>query len=67
MEKEIPISAYLLGKVALDQLLADYATQKGDDFDVGEFFGNFPNRGILPINLFRWEMTGLDDEMKELA
>ena len=40
---------------------------KGDAFDIGEFFGNFLNSSMLPIALLRWEMTGLDDEMKELG
>ena len=58
---------YLIGKLQLEQLIADYADQQGDDFRIGEFFGNFLNRGMLPIALLRWEMTGLDDEMKELG
>ena len=58
---------YLIGKLQLEQLIADYADKKGDDFHIGEFFGNFLNRGMLPITLLRWEMTGLDDEMKELG
>ncbi|MBT3296218.1 MAG: DUF885 family protein [Verrucomicrobia bacterium] len=58
---------YLIGKLQLDQLIADYADMKGEAFDIGEFFGNFLNRSMLPIALLRWEMTGLDDEMKELG
>jgi hypothetical protein len=58
---------YLVGKLQLEQLLADYIDQKGDAFEIGEFFSNFLNRGMLPISLLRWEMTGLDDEMKELG
>lgn len=58
---------YLIGKLQLEQLIADYADRKGADFRIGEFFGNFLNRGMLPIALLRWEMTGLDDEMKELG
>ena len=58
---------YLVGKLQLEQLLADYMDQKGDAFEIGEFFSNFLNRGMLPISLLRWEMTGLDDEMKELG
>ena len=58
---------YLIGKLQLEQLIADYADKKGDDFHIGECLGNFLNRGMLPIALLRWEMTGLDDEMKELG
>ena len=58
---------YLIGKLQLEQLIADYADHKGADFRIGECFGNFLNRGLLPIALLRWEMTGLDDEMKELG
>lgn len=59
--------AYLVGKVQLEQLLADVAHQQGDDFDIGKFFEDFLNRGMLPFSLLRWEMTGLDDEMKQLG
>jgi len=28
--------------------------------------GQFFSSGLIPISLTRWEMTGLDDEIKEL-
>lgn len=57
---------YLIGKVQMDQLISDYIDLKGDAFEIGEFYQNFLHRGRLPIALLRWEMTGLDDEMKLL-
>jgi uncharacterized protein (DUF885 family) len=57
---------YLIGKLQMDQLISDYIDLKGDAFEIGEFYQNFLHRGRLPIALLRWEMTGLDDEMKLL-
>lgn len=58
---------YLIGKVQLEQLIADTSDRKGDQFKIGEFYRDFLHRGRLPITLLRWEMTGLDDEMKLLG
>ena len=58
---------YIIGKVQLEQLIADYSDRKGDKFKIGEFYRDFLHRGRLPITLLRWEMTGLDDEMKLLG
>lgn len=57
---------YLMGKVQLDKLIADYSRLKGDDFSLREFFTNFLEAGFIPISLIRWEITGLTDEMEDL-
>ena len=57
---------YVIGKVQLEKLLADRARQLGDKFDLGKFHDEFLAAGTIPITLTRWEMTGLDDEVKEL-
>jgi hypothetical protein len=58
---------YIIGKVQIEQLMADYSDLKGDEFKIGEFYRDFLHRGRLPITLLRWEMTRLDDEMKILG
>ena len=45
-------------------LLADARIQKGTAFKLKEFHDDIMARGRLPISLLRWEMTGLDDEVK---
>jgi hypothetical protein len=57
---------YLAGKVQFEKLLTDRARQLGKDFDLGKFHDKFLASGSIPITLIRWEMTGLDDEVKKL-
>jgi dipeptidyl aminopeptidase/acylaminoacyl peptidase len=57
---------YLAGKVQFEKLLSDRARQLGKNFDLGKFHDEFLTSGSIPITLIRWEMTGLDDEVKKL-
>lgn len=58
---------YTIGKAQMEQLLADRQRQLGDRFVLGDFHDDFLRRGSIPISLIRWEMTGLDDEMRALG
>lgn len=55
--------AYTIGKMQMDALLADRATQLGDVFSLREFHDQFLAAGRLPIALVRFEMTGADDNV----
>ena len=57
---------YTIGMLQMQQLLADRKRQMGDDFDLKEFHDTFMAAGRLPMSLIRWEMTGLDDEVRDL-
>ena len=59
-------TSYVVGKVQVEKLLADCAALKGGAFDLKAFLDDFFTRGLIPQSLIRWEMTGLDDEMKRL-
>ncbi len=59
-------TSYVVGKVHLEKLIADYSRLKGEDFNLKEFFDEFHTYGMIPLSLIRWEMTGLDDEIKKL-
>ncbi len=59
-------TSYVIGKVAIDKLMADRAEQLGDDFDLGRFIDEFHASGMIPVSLIRWEMTGLEDEIERL-
>ncbi len=59
-------TSYVIGKVHLEKLIADRAEQLGDKFDLKAFFDEFHTYGMIPLSLIRWEMTGRDDEIKEL-
>ena len=57
---------YMIGMLQMQQLLADRKRQLGDDFVLKEFHDKFMAAGRLPLSLIRWEMTGLDDEVRDL-
>ena len=58
--------AYQMGKLQIEELLMDRALQLGDEFDLKEFHDEFLAAGWIPISLIRWEMTGYDDEVRDL-
>jgi len=54
----------------LERTLADYAHQlevRGEPFELKTFFDRLNEIDSIPISLARWEMTGLDDEIRALA
>nr|MCU0624680.1 DUF885 domain-containing protein [Gemmatimonadaceae bacterium] len=58
---------YTIGKAQLEQVLADRQRQLGAAFDLGTFHDAFLAAGSIPISLIRWELTGLDDEVRQLG
>jgi len=57
-------ASYVVGKAQIDRLTADQARRLGDKFRMKEFLDEFLAAGLIPVSLIRWQMTGLDDEMK---
>jgi len=55
---------YTIGNLQMRALLADRRRQLGERFVLAEFHDQFLSLGRLPISLLRWEMTGLDDEVR---
>ena len=51
-------SSYVVGKVLIDQLIAEYARQREGAFTMKEFMDNYNSKGIIPVSLIYWEMTG---------
>jgi hypothetical protein len=58
-------SGYILGKIQLEQLLAERSLQLGGDFNLGAFHDELLSQGMIPLTLLRWEMTGYDDQVRE--
>jgi hypothetical protein len=57
-------TAYVTGKYLLEKTLADYAKQaeeRGDDFELRDFFDRLNVIDSIPISLGHWELTGSDD------
>ena len=63
-------TSYITGKYLLERALADFAKQKeerGETFRMKDFFDTLNYIDSIPIALARWEMTGLDDEIRSLT
>ncbi len=59
--------SYVTAGRLLDDLMAERARQLGDDdFSMYEFFAELNEAGMIPVSLLRWQMTGRDDEIREL-
>lgn len=57
---------YTIGYLQMRKLLADRRWQLGEKFGLQQFHDDFLSRGRLPMSLLRWEITGLDDEVRQL-
>jgi len=57
---------YTIGMLQMQNLLAERKRQLRDEFVLQEFHDDFMAVGRLPMSLIRWEMTGLDDEVRQL-
>ncbi len=59
-------TSYVVGKVQIDRLMAERAGQMGAGFTLQKFMDEFLGCGMIPVALSRWQMTGLEDEIKRL-
>ncbi|MGI9626009.1 MAG: DUF885 family protein [Longimicrobiales bacterium] len=59
-------SGYIIGKIQVEKLLSERAMELGEEFELGAFHDDLLGRGMIPITLIRWEMTGDDDEVRPL-
>ena len=60
-------TSYVTGKYLLERALADYSKQieaRGEEFRLADFFDRLNSIDSIPIALGRWEMTGLDNDMR---
>ena len=51
-------TSYVIGKIEIERLLAEYARQKEGSFRLKEFMDEFDSKGVIPVSLIYWEMTG---------
>jgi hypothetical protein len=58
--------SYVIGKMLIDRLIAEYGRQREGKFKMKEFMDEFNSKGIIPVSLLHWEMTG-DKSMLEKA
>jgi hypothetical protein len=60
-------TSYVTGKFLLEQTLADYGRQveqRGEEFELKDFFDRLNAIDSIPISLARWELTGLKEMRK---
>ncbi len=60
-------TSYVIGKIEIEQLMAERALQLGDDFTLRGFMDEFVSAGVIPVSLVRWELTGRDDVINRMA
>ncbi len=58
--------AYETGKLQIERILADARLQQGNKFNVREFHDYLWKNGNVPLSLLRWELLGLDDDIKRV-
>jgi hypothetical protein len=56
-------TSYVIGKIEIEQLIAERALQLGDDFTLRGFMDEFEAVGVIPVSLVRWELTGEANEI----
>ncbi len=56
--------AYEIGKLQIERMLAERRLQLGDKFTLREFHDYVWSNGNVPLTLQRWELLGLDDDVK---
>jgi hypothetical protein len=56
-------TSYVTGKYLLERLLTDRANQLSDAFTLSRWFDEVNGAGVIPVELIRWELTGIGDEL----
>ena len=56
----------VIGKLAMNQIIAEKIRQQGNDFSYKGFFKEYFAAGIIPMALIRWQLSGNEDEIKFL-
>ncbi len=56
-------TSYVIGKIQIEQLLAERANQLGEQFTIKRFMDEFAAVGVIPVSMVRWQLTGYDDEV----
>jgi uncharacterized protein (DUF885 family) len=64
--RPVSVLNYQVFKFEVYKLLRDRMRQRGDDFSLREFHDELLATGQIPIALARWEMAGIDDDVKHL-
>ena len=58
--------AYEIGKLQIERMLAERRLEQGDKFTLRAFHDYVWSNGNVPLSLQRWELLGLDDDVKKV-
>ena len=58
--------SYQTGKLQIVQMLSDARLKEGDKFSLRKFHDYVWLNGNVPIALQRWELLGMDDDVKRV-
>ena len=58
--------SYQTGKSQIVQMLSDARLKEGDKFSLRKFHDYVWLNGNVPIALQRWELQGMDDDVKKV-
>ena len=58
--------AYEIGKLQIERMLADRRLEQGGKFSLRAFHDYVWSNGNVPLALQRWELLGLDDDVKKV-
>ena len=56
-------TSYIIGKIQIEQLMAERALQLGDEFTLQRFMDEFFAAGVIPVSMVRWQLTGDESEI----
>ncbi|WP_201240599.1 DUF885 family protein [Rhodothalassium salexigens] len=59
-------TSYVTGKYLIEKLMAERAEQLGAAFSTKRFFAELDAMGVIPVSMLRWQMIGLNDEIRSL-
>ncbi len=59
-------TSYVTGKYLLERLVAERGKQLKEDFTLRGFFAELDNTGVIPVSLIRFQLTGKDDEIRQM-
>ncbi len=55
-------TSYLIGKMQIEQLVAERRRQLGTEFTFKRFMQEFDDAGLIPVSLIRWQLTGQEQK-----
>ncbi len=59
-------TSYVTGKQLLEDLMRELAHQQGSAFALKRYFDDVNGAGMIPVSLIRWQLTGLEDQIRAM-